>query len=142
MHLVKGPLSLLGQLQQTCCGTPEAAFERSIQGTLIPPPGGSRGQTSQALKAETLLSAPTAGRQDTPVPGPWETGWSLPLSWPVSFSGAGHQGSREGQERSLVCTKMEGRKAKVIKRKKKEGRKRQRKRGRQQKGEGKGLGGQ
>lgn len=82
MHLVKGPLSLLGQLQQTCCGTPEAAFERSIQGTLIPPPGGSRGQTSQALKAETLLSAPTAGRQDTPVPGPWETGWSLPLSWP------------------------------------------------------------
>lgn len=43
---------------------------------------------------------------------------TTPLLASVSFSGAGHQGSQEEQESSLVCTKMEGRKAKVIKRKK------------------------
>lgn len=143
MHLVKGPLSLSDRLQQTYCGTPEPAFERSIQGTLIPAPGGSPGQTSQTLKAENLLSAPTAGCQNTLFQAHGRHRLvTTPLPASVSFSGAGHQGSQEEQESSLVCRKMEGRKAKVIKRKKKEERKRkERKRGRKQRGEGKGLGG-
>lgn len=83
----RGPPSLSGQLQHTYHGTPEPEFESSIQGTQIPAPGGSPGQTPQALKAENLLSAPSSRPSSTLTHGRhWLVTSPLPAS--VSLSGA------------------------------------------------------